>query len=72
MLDYGFNSLNFHRIAIGVVGLNERGLRFWKGIGFKEEGKQKDGFFNNGEYSDFIMMYLLEEEYRRTKIKKDT
>ena len=72
MLEYGFNSLNFHRIAIGVVGNNERGLRFWKSIGFKEEGKQKDGFFNNGEYSDFIMMYLLDEEYRVTRNNNKT
>lgn len=68
MLEYGFNSLNIHRMAIGVVGFNERGLRFWKSIGFKEEGKQKDGYFHNGEYSDFVMMYLLEEEYRVSTI----
>ena len=51
---------------------NERGLRFWKSIGFKEEGKQKDGFFNNGKYSDFIMMYLLDEEYRVTRNNNKT
>lgn len=67
MLEYGFNSLNFHRVAIGVVGFNERGLRFWKSIGFREEGIQKDGYFSGGKYSDFIMMYILEEEYRKRK-----
>jgi RimJ/RimL family protein N-acetyltransferase len=65
MLDYGFNSLNFHRVAIGVVEQNTRAMRFWTNIGFIEEGRQKDGFFRRGEYSDFVMMYMLEGEFRR-------
>lgn len=64
MLDYGFNYLNFNRLAIGVVGFNERGLKFWNSIGFKEEGKQIDGYFCQGVYSDFIMMYLLQKDYQ--------
>ena len=66
MFDYGFNHLNLNRLAIGVVGFNENGLRFWKSIGFVEEGKQNDGNFCNGRYSDFIMMYLLEKDYRKS------
>ncbi len=62
MLDYSFNYLNLNRLAIGVVGFNERGLKFWKRIGFKEEGRQREGYFCKGEYSDFIMMSLLARE----------
>jgi RimJ/RimL family protein N-acetyltransferase len=65
MLEYGFNNLNFHRLAIGVVGFNEIGLKFWESIGFKKEGIQREGYFHNGKYSDFVMMSLLEEEYRK-------
>jgi diamine N-acetyltransferase len=64
MLEYGFNSLNIHRMAIGVVGFNQNALKLWKSIGFVEEGRQKDGYFVNGEYSDFVMLYLLEDDYR--------
>ena len=64
MFDYAFNDLNLNRLAIGVVGFNDRGLKFWKSVGFKEEGRQIDGYFCNGAYSDFIMMYLLEKDYR--------
>lgn len=67
MFDYGFDYLNFHRMAIGVVEKNDRAIKFWKSIGFKEEGRQIDGFFSEGEYSDFVMMYLLEKEYREKK-----
>jgi len=68
MLDYGFNSLNFHRLAIGVAGFNENGLKFWKSIGFNEEGKLKDGYFCKGKYHDFIMMSLIENEYRKRNL----
>jgi len=67
MLDYAFNDLNLNRLAIGVVGFNHNGLKFWKSIGFIEEGKQIDGYFCNGVYSDFIMMYLLEKDFRNSK-----
>ena len=67
MLDYGFDTLNFHRLAIGVVGLNERALTFWRSIGFKDEGCLQDGFFSGGRYSDFIMLRLLEDEYRAAR-----
>jgi len=65
MLDYGFNDLNFHRLAIGVVANNKRAVRFWKSIGFVEEGKQIDGYYTKGEYSDFVMMSLLEQNFRK-------
>src|SRR5659263_561824 len=65
MLEYGFNNLNFHRLVIGVVGFNEIGLKFLESIGFIKEGTQREGYFHNGKYSDFIMMSLLEDEYRK-------
>ncbi|HPH96091.1 MAG TPA: GNAT family protein [Anaerolineaceae bacterium] len=67
MFDYGFNFLNFHRMSIGVVEKNERAMRFWKSIGFKEEGRQIEGFFSEGVYSDFVMMAILENDYRANK-----
>lgn len=67
MFEYGFNYLNLHRLAIGVVEKNEKAIKFWKKIGFIEEGKQIQGFFSEGVYSDFIMMYYLEDHYRANK-----
>jgi len=29
LLNYAFERLSFHRVSIGVVGFNERALRFW-------------------------------------------
>ena len=64
MLDYAFGYLAFHRVSIGVVGFNERALRFYEKIGFRKEGVQRDGYYYNHRFSDFVMMSILEDEYR--------
>jgi len=64
LLDHAFGALNMHRIALGVVGFNQRALRFYEKIGFRREGVQRDGYFCNHAYHDFVMMSILEHEYR--------
>lgn len=64
LLDYIFGRLGFHRVSVGVAALNERALRFWEGLGFKREGVEREGYYCDNEYSDFIMMSILEEEYK--------
>jgi diamine N-acetyltransferase len=64
MLDFAFGAMNMHRVAVGVVGFNERALRFWEKAGFRREGVERDGYFHNHAYHDFVMMSILEEEYR--------
>ncbi len=64
VLDYAFGNLNMHRLSIGVVGWHERALHFWEKLGFRREGVQRDGYYYNHRYSDFIMMGILEHEYR--------
>lgn len=64
LLDYAFRCLNFHRVAIGIVGFNKRAISFWKKIGFKKEGVQRDGYYYNHKYFDFVMMSIIEDEFR--------
>jgi len=64
LLDYAFRHLNFHRVAIGVVGFNERALRFWQKVGFRREGSERDGYYYDGKYYDFVMMSILEDEFK--------
>jgi diamine N-acetyltransferase len=64
LLDYAFGYLNFHRVAIGVVAFNHAALSFYKKIGFKQEGVQRDGYYHDHQYHDFIMMSILEDEFR--------
>lgn len=64
LLDYAFGYLNFHRVAVGVVGFNERALHLYRKAGFKKEGVQRDGYYYNHQYYDFVMMSILEDEFR--------
>jgi diamine N-acetyltransferase len=65
LLDYAFGCLSFHRVSVGVVGSNERAIRFYEKVGFRREGIQRDGYYYDHTYSDFVMMSILEDEFRR-------
>lgn len=65
MLDMAFKKYDMNRVAIGLVGLNTNALSFYRKIGFKQEGIQEQGYYYNGEYSDFIMMRILRQEWER-------
>ena len=63
MLDLAFYRYQMNRVSIGVVGLNTEALEFYKKIGFKQEGVMEQGYYYDGEYSDFIMMRILRSEW---------
>lgn len=64
LLDHAFRHLDFHRAAVGVVGFNERALRFWEKVGFRKEGVQRDGYYYDGKYHDFVLMSILDDDFR--------
>jgi diamine N-acetyltransferase len=66
LLDYAFGYLGFHRVALGAVGFNERAIRFYEKVGFKKEGIQREGYYYDHKFHDFVMMSILEDEFRKT------
>lgn len=64
MLDLAFGEYQMHRVSIGVVGLNTEALKFYREIGFKQEGVLEEAYYYNNEYSDFIMMRILSHEWK--------
>lgn len=63
LLELAFIVYDMNRVAIGVVGLNASALAFYCKIGFRQEGIQEQGYLYDGEYSDFIMMRILRQEW---------
>ncbi len=64
IVKYGFEQLNLHRISSSAYAFNERSLRMHKSVGFKEEGRQREAVFKNGQFYDHVLFGLLREEWK--------
>jgi len=63
LLSKAFQHYKLNRVAVGVVELNTQAMKYWERLGFKKEGIQEQGYFYEGQYSDFVMMRILKSEY---------
>ncbi len=64
MLDYGFNTLNLHRIYLRVFEPNQRGIHCYEKLGFRHEGSMREAYFLNGEYVNVLYMGILQQEWK--------
>ncbi|MEX1248933.1 MAG: GNAT family protein [Anaerolineales bacterium] len=63
MLQHGFETLNLHRIYLKVYATNPRAIRSYEKVGFVLEGRQREAHFDNGVYSDGLIMGVLQHEW---------
>ena len=63
VLDYAFYEMNLHRVSLRVFSFNDRAIRMYKRIGFKEEGNSRQSLFRDGKWHDIIHMGILQTEY---------
>jgi len=71
MIEYGFKKMGFHRIFLQVIAYNVRGIKSYKKIGFKVEGRFREHIFRDGFWHDKIWMGVLKEELiKAKKLKK--
>jgi len=66
MLDYGFRTLNLHRIELFVHGFNTRAQKAYQRIGFVEEGRKREALYTEGKYHDEIIMAILKDEWLKS------
>lgn len=64
MLRHGFETLNFNRIFLRVYEINPRAVRCYEKVGFVHEGSQRQAVYQEGEYSDLLMMSILKNEWK--------
>ena len=64
MLDLAFHEYKMHRVSIGVVARNTSALKFYKEMGFRQEGVLEAAYYYKGAYSDFVMMRILSRKWR--------
>jgi RimJ/RimL family protein N-acetyltransferase len=63
VIEYGFGELNLNRIHLSVLSSNERAIRLYQKLGFREEGRLRQAQYKHGQYLDILIMALLREEY---------
>lgn len=68
LIEYGFNSLNLHKIWMELYEFDKLKLNFFiDHIGFKKDGMLRDNCFSNGKYYNSYIISLLQEEYNLVK-----
>ena len=65
ILKLGFEKLNLHRIFLTASSRNPGAIRAYEKAGFIHEGRMREAFYRNGEYSDKIIMGILKKEYAK-------
>ena len=55
--------MNFHRIALGVFEFNARAQAVYRKVGFVDEGREREAYYQDGRYWDVLRMSILREEW---------
>ncbi len=61
---YGFEAMNMHRLWLCVLENNERAKKLYEKMGFSYEGMQREAVFKDGVYHNYLMMSILDKEYK--------
>lgn len=59
----GFHNLNLHRIFLTASTSNFGAIRAYEKAGFVHEGRMREAFYRNNEYSDKVVMGILKSQF---------
>jgi RimJ/RimL family protein N-acetyltransferase len=63
ILRFAFTEMNLHRVSLGVIDYNARARRCYEKCGFREEGREREHRFHEGQWCDRIIMGILQREF---------
>ena len=64
MLKYAFNCLNIRNVMLQVFSFNERAVKCYKKVGFKDIGRRRNALVRNMQEHDVIYMDILNDELK--------
>lgn len=64
MLDYGFNGLGLHNIMLDPVSFNERAIRAYRRVGFREIGRRREAYRIGARAYDLVLMDCLASDFK--------
>lgn len=63
ILEFGFTSLNLHRVTAAIGPDNGASVSIVRKLGFALEGRLRDHVFTNGSWRDSLLFSVLSEEW---------
>ncbi len=63
-VEYAFDERRCHRLVAGAHETNDASRALLETLGFREEGRQRQHVFVDGEYVDTVLYGLLANEWR--------
>jgi RimJ/RimL family protein N-acetyltransferase len=64
ILKYCFHHLGVHRVWLAVLSTNRVAMKLYRSSGFKREGRYREAVFRDGKWVDYVLMSILESEYK--------
>jgi RimJ/RimL family protein N-acetyltransferase len=61
---YIFEQINLRKIKLEVLKENNKAIKIYKDIGFKEEGIFKEHIYQDGKYKDLVLMSLFSTDFK--------
>jgi len=66
-LQHAFDQLHIRKVCGEVLTYNEPSLKFFRRLGFVEEGRRRQHVLRKGGYVDVVIFSLLDDEWRRAE-----
>ena len=63
LLKFAFHEMNLNRVWLHVFEFNERAMVCYQKCGFKEEGRLRQHYYQEGRYWDSVVMGILRDEF---------
>lgn len=64
VIDFGFDRMGLNRIEADCSIYNKNSIRVLEKLGFQFEGRQREQYYEQGEYHDLLLYGLLKREYQ--------
>ncbi|MDL1896993.1 GNAT family N-acetyltransferase [Anaerolineae bacterium CFX7] len=70
LLQFGFTTLQLHRIWAEALAANENSIRVLEKLGMRQEGRLREKEFFKGRFWDTVIYGILAEEWRWKKAQE--